>query len=810
MLRVVLAGLKARTARLILCMVAIALGVTFVTGAMTLGDAVKAELRAQAAASVRNVDVQVEASAKRLETKALDAVRAVPGVAAADWRDVSATPIVEGRTVKDAAATTLATDDRLRPFDLVKGRYPASAAEVAVDERAGYEPGQQITLMVQGQQTPFTVVGTIKPLVTSGDLGGSGTQVTLLPEVLHSDEHSKIVVRAAPDTSRQALASAISKVVSGAKVQTGAQAEAELVRQTPPGGDSLGDFLTAFAILASAVAVLVIHNTFTILIAQRSSELALLRCIGAGRRQVFMGVVGEALGMGIVASLIGFLAGLGLSAALQGSLGQDVYMPIATRTIVAAFAVGVLVTLFASVLPARRATAVAPIAALRALPDGDVQRTSKKRVAAAVVLFALGVLAAIVGVPNGQDGAAIVGLGILAFFGAVLALGPVLVGPFVRTLGALPRRIFGTTGVLATANADRNPRRTAATTAALTICLMVVILVTTVTASVEQSTNDAVNKQFVADYSVVSAISGQALPESLVTRLGEVATTTPMYNSSVSLDTGGGASLTGVQGDVVGTLLRPAVISGSLDRIGPGDIALSQEFAKQSGLTVGQTVTADRKLKLTVTGIYEAASGPGADIGLTMVDMSTARQLETDFRGYDAILVKLKPGITAAQLEQVVATSPLAQMRDITQLRDQMTESLRDTLAVLWALIGLAVVVALAGIANTLSLSVLERTRESALLRALGLTRGGLGGTLVIEAGLITGVGAILGLVLGIGGAWLIVLTASTDAAPITLTVPFVQIVVLLGAAVLAAPLATLPPARKAAKGQVTEGLAVA
>ncbi|MFC0111116.1 ABC transporter permease [Kibdelosporangium aridum] len=810
MLRVVLAGLKARTARLILCMIAIALGVTFVTGAMVLADAVKAELRAQAAASVRNVDVMVTASSKPLEATALDTIRGLPGVAAADWRDTAPTPIVEGRTVKSAGATSLPADDQLRPFDLVQGRYPANAAEVAVNERAGYEVGKQVTLLVNQQQRPFTVVGKIKPLVTSADLDGGGIQVTLLPEVLPSDEHGQIVVRAAPDTSRQALVNAIDSALPGAKVQTGVQVAAQLVRETPAGSDGLSDFLTAFAVLASAVAVLVIHNTFTILIAQRSSELALLRCIGAGRRQVFVGVVGEALAMGVLASLLGFLTGLGLSAALQGSLGNDVYMPIALRTIAAAFAVGVLVTLFAAILPARRATAVSPIAALRALPDGDVQRTSKKRTVAAVVLLALGVLAAIVGVPNGQDGAAIVGMGILAFLGAVLALGPVLVGPFVRALGGLPRRMFGTTAAIATANADRNPKRTAATTAALTIGLMVVILVTTVTASVEQSTNDSLDKQFVADYSVASAVAGQPLPESLVTRLAEVATTTPMYSSSVNFNPAGGASMTGVQGDVVGTLLRPTVVSGSLDRIGPGEIAVSQEFAKQTGLTVGSTVTADRKVPLTVTAIYEATTGPGVDIGLTMVDLSTVRALETNFRGYDTILVKLKPGVTAAQLEQVVATSPLAQMRDIAQLRAQMTESLRDTLAVLWALIGLAVVVALAGIANTLSLSVLERTRESALLRALGLTREGLAGTLIIEAGLMTGVGAILGLVLGIGGAWLIVLTASTAAAPITLTVPVVQIAVLLAAAVLAAPLATLLPARKAAKGHVTDGLAVA
>ncbi|MFE5741775.1 FtsX-like permease family protein, partial [Streptomyces celluloflavus] len=526
MLRTVLAGLRTRPLRLLLSAVAIALGVAFVAGSFILSDAVGAGLRAAVAFETRGVDASIGTAGgrARLDDTLLARVRRVPGVAAAEGRGTVSAPLRDaaGRP-RDAAAIALPADERLRPFDLATGRLPRDAGEIAMarDAAADHAPEQPVTVFDQdGRPRSFTLVGTFS---RPADAGIGAAQLVLLPEALRQlapgTEYGEIVVRATPGTGRQQLAAALTRAVGGRgiTVVTGPEAAAQLLRTTAPDSGPAG-FFTAFAVLAMLVAAMVITNSFTILVMQRARELALLRCIGAGKRQVFAGVLGEAVVVGAVASVAGLFGGLGVAAALQaltGALGGHaaaVHVPLTARTVVASLAVGVLVTVVAAVLPARAATRVAPVEALRTPLEGTSAVVGWPRKAAAVALLVAGIGAAWCALrAETRDGAALAVVAMVALLGAVLAVGPLLAGPAVRTLGTLCAPVLGGPAKLAALNAARNPRRTAASAAALTVGLAVVSLVTTVAAGVDSGTQGA---GYIA-YSNAQLIWG--MPQAIIT-----------------------------------------------------------------------------------------------------------------------------------------------------------------------------------------------------------------------------------------------------------------------------------------------------
>jgi putative ABC transport system permease protein len=270
--------------------------------------------------------------------------------------------------------------------------------------------------------------------------------------------------------------------------------------------------------------------------------------------------------------------------------------------------------------------------------------------------------------------------------------------------------------------------------------------------------------------------------------------------------------MTAVSGDAVGTVLRPVVLSGRLDHLRPGEIAVSKQLASESGLKVGDTVPA--KAPLRVVAVYDSLDAPGVELGLALVDLgqqpAIAQAASISYDG--SLLVKLAPGVDAGQarpsLARALSGEPLAQLNSIADIKEQMATPVRGTLNLLWALTALAVLIAFAGIANTLSLSVLERTRESALLRALGLTRGGLGASVMTESVFVALLGAACGLLVGTVSAWLLARVASTDAEPVLFALPWDRLGVLLAAAVLAAPLAALVPARRASRESLTAAMA--
>ncbi|WP_330273391.1 ABC transporter permease [Lentzea sp. NBC_00516] len=838
MLKTILAGLRARTARLVLSSIAIALGVAFVTGTLVLGDAVGEQTRDNFARSARNVDAAVhmgENSPNRedgIPADFLQKIRNTPGVEGADSREFGSAALLSGEgKARSALVQPLPTTEKLRDFDLKDGKFPVKADEAAIDVKtaqvAKLKVGDKLKLLDESNaEHPFTIVGTYQQGASSISMSGSD-HVLVSPEglrtVVPAQRIYEIVAVAKPGVSQQQLVDNVTKAIgTGYEVQTGEQLTQATLAQVGDAASEIKTFLLAFAAISLVVAGMVIYNTFTILVAQRTKELALLRCVGANRSQVFRSVLAEALFMGLTASVLGLLGGVGVSAGLQafistvgGPGGEDapIRLPISWVTIAAGFGVGVVVTVLSAVLPARRATQVAPVAALRSQPDSsdDVARTGKLRIIIATLIALAGGAAVYFGLQQEKEEPAmfITGGATMVLLLAVLLLGPLYVPLVNRLFG---KALRGVPAKLASANAGRNPKRTAATTAALMIGVTIVAMVTVVAGSGRATMNEQVDKRFPADYAIKSNVYSQPLSLKFTDDLAKVrnvemvAPELRAYGESPKLEY---ADVTGYPVEALGSLVRPDLAAGTLTGLKDGEIAMREKEAKVAGVAIGSTVPISGKDLKVVALIKDNTYGTG------IVTLKTAESLlKEPAKGYQNVLIKLAPGtditVARADLERFIATSPVAVLDSAAETKAELNGQIDQILMFIWALVGLALIIALFGIANTLTLSVLERTRESALLRALGLTRGQLRQMLVVESILMALIGAVVGVLLGAGFGWLLVEAISNSEFKISFSIPFGQIGIMLGLAVVAAVIAAALPARRAARNSVVAGMAEA
>ncbi|WP_394616494.1 ABC transporter permease [Lentzea sp. JNUCC 0626] len=838
MWKTILAGLRARTARLVLSSIAIALGVAFVTGTLVLGDAVGEQTRDNFARSARNVDAAVHLAdnapdrEKGIPADFLQKIRGTSGVEGADSREFGSAALIGGDgKAKQALVQPLPTTEKLRDFNLKEGRFPAKADEIAVDTKtaqiAKLKVGDTLKLLGEGEaENSFTIVGSYQQGASSLSMSGSDHLIvspegmrTLVPE----QRIYEIVAVAKSGVSQQQLVDDITKAIGpGYQVQTGEELTKATLAQVGDAASEIKTFLLAFAAISLIVAGMVIYNTFTILVAQRTKELALLRCVGAERGQVFRSVLAEAVFMGLAASVLGFLGGLGVSAGLQAVISNfggpsggesEIRLPISWVTIVAAFGVGVVVTVLSAVLPARRATQVAPVAALRSQPDSsdDVARTGKIRIVVATVIALLGGAGVYFGLQQQKEEPAlfITGGATMVLLLAVLLLGPLYVPLVNRLFG---KALRGVPAKLASANAGRNPKRTAATTAALMIGVTIVAMVTVVAGSGRETMIKKVDERFPTDYAVKSSVYDQPLTQKFADELAKVRNVSMVapelraFGESPKLEY---ADVTGYPSEALGSLVRPPLSEGTLTGLKDGEIVMRDKEAQKAGVTVGSTVPISGKDFKVVGLIKDNSYGTG------IVTLASAQSiLKEPAKGYQNLLVKLAPGTDIAQartdLERVIATSPVAVLNSAAETKAELNGQIDQILLFIWALVGLALIIALFGIANTLTLSVLERTRESALLRALGLTRGQLRQMLVVESILMALIGAVVGVLLGAGFGWLLVEAISNPEFPISFAIPFGQIGVMLGLAVVAAIIAAALPARRAARNSVVAGMAEA
>ncbi|MCB1039178.1 MAG: FtsX-like permease family protein, partial [Acidimicrobiales bacterium] len=587
-------------------------------------------------------------------------------------------------------------------------------------------------------------------------------------------------------------------------------------------GDFLGflkTFLLAFAGVAMVVATFSIANTFTILSAQRSRESALLRAIGAARSQVLAIALIEAVVIGATASALGLAAGFGLSLGLKALLGGiGLELPgsgvvVRTGPMAVSFAVGSIATLVAAAIPALRTSRIAPIEALRT-SAAEPTAISKVRVVLGVVLGAVGAFVVVTATNSAEGAMGRAGLGALLVFVAATVLGPAVARPAAAAIGAPVAHGRGVVGQLARRNAMRNPRRTAGASLALVIGAAVVALFATFGASLSQSIDQTVAQSFGGDLVVMQdGFSSSGLSPKLATAidaLPEVDETVALSNVTAIVD---GATIypTALDPQAAARLLDLDVRHGDLAQVEPGEIAISERYAADHGLALGDELTmsfADgASATYRVGATYEVADLLG-DVLMDQADWAP-HQLRP---GNVAVLVGLRDGTSLEAgrraVEAVADAHGGPKVEDRDQYVDRVAGQVNQLLTVVYGLLILAILIALIGLANTLSLSIHERSRELGMLRAVGLTRGRLRATIRWESVITAVVGTSVGLGMGTFLGWGLVRALATQEGFLTFQLPITTLAVVVVLSVVAGVLAAVRPAHRAARLDVLDAIA--
>ena len=847
MLKTTIAGLRARKLRVFTTSIAVLLGVAFMAGSLVLTDTIGktfddlfADVNAGTDAFVRGkATIQNEMgndSRNRIESSVVDQVADVDGVAVAQGSIQGYAQIV-GKNGKalgnpNQGAPTFGgnwTDNEdLNPFDLSAGRAPQAADEVVIDRASALagklEVGDTTTVLVKTGAEPVNVSGIVK----FGELDSPGgasfvlfTDETAQRVLTSPGTYHGISVIGEDGVTQEALRDRIAAVLPDtAEVITGAQLTEENQNDIEEGLGFFNTFMVTFAGIALFVGSFIIYNTFSIIVAQRSRETALLRAIGASRRQVLGSILLEALVVGVVASVLGIVAGIGMAELLKVLLdgfGFDLPaggMVLTSNTIVTCLLIGIGVSVVSAVFPARRAARVAPVEAMRAVAV-EPSQSSRARAVIGTVLTAVGaglIFNALFG--SASNEVLWVGMGVPLTFIGVAVLGPILAKPATRLLGAPLPVMKGMPGTLARNNAVRNPKRTSATAAALMIGVGLVGFITVFASSAKASIDSLIDENFGADLVLDSGSFGfGGLPPAL---RDEVAAR-PEVGTAASLRMGvgeveGQPGMLVAMGPGMTTMFDLDVSSGDLDALGTSGVAVSSGKAEEKGWTLGSpvkvTFAETGEQAFEVAAIYENRELAG-DLVLGQAAWEENVVDQVDAQVYVLAADGVSSDALRKAVDEVAASYPTAKVQDLSEFKDAQSAQINQMLGLIYALLGLAILIAVLGIANTLALSIFERTRELGLLRAVGMTRQQLRATVRWESVLIALFGTGLGLVIGVAFGSSMVL-ALADEGFGAVTVPVGQLAVIAVLAALCGVAAAVLPARRAAKLDVLGAIATA
>jgi putative ABC transport system permease protein len=862
MRKVALRGLLAHKGRLVATFLAVALGVAFIGGVLTLTDTMNRTFDDLFADVYRDTDAVVRSDQSiggdefgggldvrgTLPASVLDDVEGAQGVAAADGGIEGYAQVIDsdGDAVGDPSmgAPTFGgnwTDiDELNPFDIddSDGRPPREAGEVVIDrgtaDSAGYEVGDRLRVQTQSGVGEYTLVG-ITHFGTADSPGGASYVMWTTEEaqdvVGEPGRYSSVAVVADDGVSQTELARSIDDQLqadgtASAEVLTGQEITEEAQSDIQDQLSILTTFFLAFAIIAVFVGSFVIYNSFAIIVAQRTREMALLRAVGASRKQVRRAVLAEATVVGLVGSVAGFIMGLGVATVL-GALFElpEGSLAILPTSVATAIISGLAVTIVSALVPSRRAAKVPPLAAMRDV-EVDTSGRSRPRMVAGTVLLVLGVVAVAIGATGGEVLNVAVGLGVTLL--ALVLVSPALARPVSTVLGRPVARLRGLSGKLATQNAARNPRRTSSTAQALMIGVGVVALILVVNSSIRASIDEALEESFSGDFVVDSGTFGMiGLPTEVGERIRElpdVSVVAPLRFAPASIQGEDDALVaTNVGGfdllDMEVLEATPAVREAFDDPQGDlpeGTIVVSEGKADSDNLNLGDTIETafiddqrpPAERALTVGAIYKGTDA-GGDFGSYVVgipELDRAVPTPTDTQ----VIVKLADGVSPAEaqpeIQQVVEPFPTVEVQSAEEYADSFGEQLDSMLVLLGALLVLTIVIAMLGIANTIALSVLERTREIGLLRAVGMSRRQLRAAIRWESAIIALFGTLLGLAIGVLGAWGLV-TSLGDEGFNAFRVPIGTLVGVSALAALMGMVAAILPARRASRLDVLDAI---
>ncbi|MFA7761066.1 ABC transporter permease [Streptomyces sp. NRRL S-448] len=840
MFRTALRNVLAHKARLLMTVLAVTLGVAFVSGTLVFTDTLKKSLSGQSAKDYAGVAVSVTSYGQGrdengekegepgLSQATLDKVKALPGVATVSGRvtgfagvgDENGKLIGAGWANKGANFTPV-KDGKDPRYTFVQGAGPAKADEVALDKATAdtgtYKVGDKVRVATNGPVKEYSLAGVFT--TEDGAVQAGGSLVLFETKVaqelyLKPGYFMEMSVAAKDGTSADTLLADIKPLVDSkhTTAQTGAALAAKQAKDIEKGLSQMSTMLLIFAAISLFVGIFLIYNTFTMLVTQRTKELALLRAVGANRGQVMRSVLAEALVVGALSAAVGLLSGIGLAVAMRsviGSIGAKLPggdLVIAPGTIIAALVIGILVTTIAAVLPAWRTGRIAPVAAMG---SAHLPATAKSLVVRNVIgsiISVLGIGLVLLGVSTGgNSGRMTIGAGAFFMLIGMIVLLPLLSKPVIGAVRPLLQKVFGIPGKLASQNAVRNPRRTAVTAASLAIGLTLVTTLSVLGITVGKVVDRMSTEKLKADYKVSMANDMGYLDTSVAETLAK----TPGIKA-VSPQTAGYfmvgdsfRSASGVTPAAIGQLLNIETVSGSVDSLGKGEVLVAEKTAKSHELAVGSTIKVKyedgQEGTLKVGAVYKDMEGL---LSPYVLDDKILSQ-HSEESAVSEVYVNVEGGSSKAGQQKVVdalGKNPAINVATRQDMRNEMGGQINLMLNIMYGLLGMALIISVLGVVNTLAMSVFERTQEIGMLRAIGLDRGRVKNMIRLEAVAISLFGAVLGVAIGVFLAWAVGSTIAKSMPNYELILPWDRIGIFLLLAAVVGVLAAMWPARSAAR----------
>lgn len=838
MLRAAVKGVFANKVRLMLTAFAIIIGVAFVAASFVFTDTISARFNALLETTTTGVDVYVRpappetgdtfqnAEFGSIPESTLETVAAAPGVRIAEGGVVGFAQIVnkEGEAVGGQGPPTLgyswSIDPSMSPITIKdgNGRGPETAGEVVVDANSAkgndLAPGDTITILTIGAPEDFVIVG-IASFGESDSLAGATLAVFTLADAQRlfdlEGQFSAISVAAEPGVTPEELAANIATTTNGdIEVVTAEQSNNEQSEAISEGLGFLNIALLAFAAVAVFVGAFIISNTFRIIVAQRTRELALLRAVGATGRQVTWMVVIEALIVGLVASVIGIGVGVLLAVGLAAIMNSAFSMPngpltILPRTVIVGMTVGLVVTVVSSLLPARKAARVPPIAAMREELARPKRRSLHVRAVAGSITVGVGVAALLAGLFTSVGGGIwFVAIGALVFFIGVSIIAPLAADPVAAVLGWPLPKMFGVAGQLAQDNTRRQPRRTASTASALMIGVALVVFVAVFGASIKSSVASSVTDTFPGDFSVQSTNFAIGVSPSFtdeVRSLSEIGDVSTLKIGNATVD-GTDTLIVAVDPATINTVTSIEVSEGAFESLAETNgVIVLESIMEENVWSVGDSITI----------VYPQDPGGPIEIAGTMASTNFGEFIitedayavgftnPTDFYVFANSANGVAIEDARAAIDGVATDYPNVKVQNKSELIADAEAQIDQILVLFTGLLFLAIIIAVLGITNTLALAIIERTREIGLLRAVGMVRRQVRRMIRWEAVIIALFGAVMGVGVGLFLGWAVV-RALADEGLGMFTIPVSQIAALVLLAAFAGVVAAIYPSWKASR----------
>ena len=843
MFRIALKGILGRKARLVLTSLAVILGTAFLAGTSVFSATINRTFDNLFQDVFKNIDGYVRSTEvvegdfgiqerSRIPLAYVDKVRAVPGVADVA-PDIQAFARIIGKDGKPLGSEgngpptfgSVAVEFKGALWTVVDGKFPKGPNEVALDEASaengGYKVGDTVKVTAQAGTRSFTLAG----IASYGDVRSPGGATFALFDVETAAEFlgrpgyvdAVLVVGDGTRTDEQ-LATDIDAIFDPAsKIET--LTGAEITKETQDDiGQALSFFgiiLSTFSAIALGVGSFVIYNVFSISAAQRQRENALLRAIGASRRQISSAMLTESVVVGVVGSLLGVLGGIGLSSGLTALLQTlDIDIPssglvVKGSMMVSTVLIGTVVTVVSAFLPALRAGRVPPLAAMRATAI-EVVILSRRRTAIGLSAIAAGIAvtaAVVAGASNSW-----LGLGILLVFGGTIILGPVLARPVARTLGRPAAALRGITGRMARENSARNPKRTSRTASPVLIGVALVTAVSALAVSIKDQISEVYTNQFKGDFAIsTQSVGFGGLSPSLADDLGKVQGVKSASGIGfivVKID-GKGRQLTVINPKTIEGTFDIGLVDAAYSDLDPNGIFLARDWSEKNDAPVGSTVKVtladSTERTLTVRGLYVNDDLAGNRV-VSREIVSGANVQYFDFGVYVSLVDGADAGAVRASLQDAVDKAGQGKLLSKQEYIDEQAGQVNQLLGLIYGLLFLSVIIAVVGIIITLLLSVFERQREIGLLRAVGMTRSQVRTTVRWESVITSLLGSVLGIVLGVGLGWVIVFSLR-DEGLTSFQLPVGSTVTILVMSFVVGVLAAVYPAWRATKVDILEAL---